>query len=160
MDNVDKYKKIQKFFTVQLSQLSCLMSPCCGLEFFKIKVALCVSVEEETQRPHYNYHPAVCCCPHASQKQGEHLNIAWTALYTVAWNSYNFIFIFGNMHTVSDLDRETGIMHARLVSALFLNGIMFFLFRLIYLGGIYLGSGGFMLLWVNAMYLKWEFEFV
>lgn len=42
-------KKIQKFFTVQLSWLNCLMSSCCGLEFFEIKVALFVSVEEETQ---------------------------------------------------------------------------------------------------------------
>lgn len=58
------------------------------------------------------------------------------------------------MNTVSDLDRETGIMHARLLSTLFLNGSMFFLFRLIYLVDIYLGNRGFMLLWVNAMYLK------
>lgn len=47
-----------------------------GLEFFKIKVACYISVEEETQGPHYRYQPAVCCCPLASQKQGEHLSIA------------------------------------------------------------------------------------
>lgn len=48
---------------------------------------------------YYNYHPAVCSCPCASQKQ-EHLSIARTAC-----NTYNFIFIFETIHTVSDLDR-------------------------------------------------------
>jgi len=72
----------------------------------------------------------------------------------VACNSYNFIFLFGNIHTVSDLDRETNIMHTRLVSALPLNGSMGFLFRLLYLVGMYLGNRGFMLLWVNAVCLK------
>lgn len=45
-------------------------------------------------------------------------------------------------------------MHASLVSALFLNRSVIFLFRLVYLVGMYLGSRGFMLLGVNAMYLK------
>lgn len=70
------YKEIQEFFTVQLSQLKFLKSPCCELESFKITVALYVSVEKETQGLHYNYHPAVCYCLHASQKQGECLSIA------------------------------------------------------------------------------------
>lgn len=77
--------------------VKCLMSPCCGLEAFKIKVVLCVSVKEETHGPHYKYQPAVFCFPYASQKQ-EHLSIALTALCTVACNLYNFIFVLG-IHT-------------------------------------------------------------
>lgn len=84
----------------------------------------------------------------ASQKQGEHLSIASTALSRVACNSYNFIFISGIIHTVSNLGRETSIMCTTLVSALFLDRSMVFLFHASLFGryvswkqGFYAASG-------------------
>lgn len=104
-------------------------------------------MEEETQGSHYNYNPAVCCCPHASQNQGEHLSITWTALCTVACNSYNFIFIFGNIHTVSGLGRETSVMHASLVSALFFKQERDFSLQACLFGGYVSWKQGFYATW-------------
>lgn len=61
------------------------------------------------------------------------------------------------MHTPDDLHGETNIMHTKLASALCFNGSMVLLFSLFIWWVTYLGSGIFVPLQVNAVYLCWTF---
>lgn len=153
-------KKIQKFFTVQLSWLNCLMSPCCGLEFFEIKIGFFCLCGRRNPRTALQLLPCSLLLSTCFRKIRI---IPWYCLNCTMYSCMQFVpFYFCIWEYVpsicSTLRNQYYARHTRQCS-IFLSESMVFPFRLFHLASIYLRSRGFGLLWVNAICLKCNFAF-
>lgn len=79
-------KKIQKFFTVQLSWLNCFLSSCCGLEFF------------------WNKNSFVCLCGRRNPRTALQLSLQFAVVHKLQKNKDNTLVLhYVQLHAICSI---------------------------------------------------------